>query len=59
MVLVAFGRSHPGFGVIGGGLWLGFSGVFLEMPVQLLLIVPFIVAIGIILMIVKGGETKV
>ena len=58
VVLVAFGRSHPGFGVVGGGLWLGFSGVFLEMPVQFLIVVPFVVAVGVILMVVKGGESK-
>lgn len=53
------GAGHTALGVIGGGLWLSFSSVYFSLPSTLIVVAPFVIAIGIILFIVKGGEGKV
>jgi len=52
------GTSHTGLGVIGGGLWFGFSSVYFSLPTTIVVIAPFIVALGFVLFIVRGGEHK-
>jgi len=58
ILLIVFGPRHTGLGIIGAGLYMGFTSIFIDTPQELLLLVPFIVAIGIIYIIVKEGGAK-
>jgi hypothetical protein len=58
VLLILPGMIHPGLGIIGCGLYLGFAGFFFGLPSTFVLLTPFIIAIGIILLIVKGGIFK-
>lgn len=55
LCLILPGRQHPGFGILLCSFYLGITSAFIFNPVTL---IPFIVAIGIILMLVKGGKLK-
>ena len=55
VLLVVFGPRHAGIGIIGAGLYMGFSRLFIEVPTSILVLIPLIVAIGFIFTIVKGG----
>jgi len=56
--LVIFRKENPGIGIISSGLLIGFIGIYLLVPPETYLLAPFIVALGFILMIVKGGKQK-
>jgi hypothetical protein len=60
LLLILPGKKHPGFGIIASGLWMGFAAIKLPgaMPSVLYLLAPFVIAIGIILMMVKEGGVK-
>lgn len=58
ILLVIFGPRHAGLGIIGSGLYMGFTSFFITVPQQILYLIPLIVAIGFILIIVKEGGIK-
>lgn len=58
ILLVVFGPRHAGLGIIGAGCYMGFSSVFITVPPLMLVLVPVIVAIGVILIMVKEGGVK-
>ena len=58
ILLVIFGPRHAGMGIVGAGLYMGFSSIFIAVPQQILYLIPLIVAIGFILIIVKEGGVK-
>ena len=58
VVLVFFGKSHPGIGIIGSGMWLGFIGFYLSIPNELVALAVFIIAIGFIYILAKKGRTE-
>ncbi|MBE3122105.1 MAG: hypothetical protein IMZ58_07870 [Thermoplasmata archaeon] len=58
VILILPGKTHPGFGIIGSGLWMGFAAIIFTIPAEMAILIPFIIAIGIILMLVKGGGAK-
>lgn len=58
ILLVIFSKKRPEIGCVGSGLWMGFVGIYLAIPVEAAALVPFIVTLGIILIIVKGGKSK-
>ena len=58
ILLLVFGPKHAGIGIIGAGLYMGFSSIFIAVPAPILTLVPFIVAIGFIYIIVKEGGVK-
>ena len=59
VLLLIFGPRHAGLGIIGAGLYIGFTSMFLTVPSGLLVLVPLIVAIGFIYTLVKHGGTKI
>jgi hypothetical protein len=58
IILILPGPTHPEIGIIGSGLWMGIVAIKLSLPPQLAILIPFIIAIGVILVIVKGGGSK-
>jgi len=58
VILILPGVYNPGIGIIGCGLYLGGVSQFLIVPSQIMIIVPFIVIVGILLMIIKGGRNR-
>jgi hypothetical protein len=58
IILILPGPTHPVIGIIGSGLWMGIVAIKLSLPPQLAILIPFIIAIGVILVIVKGGGSK-
>lgn len=58
VILILPGILHPGLGAIGCGLWLGATSQFLDVPSSITILIPFIIIIGILLMIVRGGRFK-
>jgi len=58
ILLILPGLVHPGLGPIACGLYIGSISQFINVPERLLVLVPFIIFIGILLMIVKGGKYK-
>jgi len=53
VLLVVFGPKNAGMGIVGSGLYIGFASLFIDVPDTLILLAPFVIAIGIILVIVK------
>ena len=58
VILILPGPGHIGIGVIGAGLWIGVVSQFLSVPSNVILIVPLIIAMGVLLIIVKEGRNK-
>jgi hypothetical protein len=58
VILILPGKFHPGFGIIGSGLWMGFAAIRLSISPEMAVLIPFIIAIGILLMLVKEGGVK-
>jgi hypothetical protein len=56
VIIVLGGTINTGLGVIGAGLWVGISSQFLSVPSGVVVLVPFIIVLGILLMIAKGGR---
>lgn len=58
MILLGLAGSlhHPGLGIILAGGYLGIIGVYISN--QPVVVIPFLVAIGFILIVVKGGHLK-
>jgi len=63
VILVIFSRTKKkgiqGIGVIGSGLWMGYIGMQVPVPTEALALVPFIIAIGFILIFIKGGSENI
>lgn len=59
IILVFFGKKHPGLGTIGSGLWIAFIGIMVNIPLEAYALAPFIVGIGMIITAVKGGWIKI
>ena len=57
-LLVVFGPNHAGLGAITSGLYLGLVSTQLTLPAELIPISIFTIALGFILMVVKGGGIK-
>ena len=53
ILLVVFGPRHAGLGMIGAGLYMGFSSLFIPIDIEYMILVPFIVAIGYIYIMFK------
>ena len=58
-LLVLFGPAHAEIGMIGAGLYLGISSIYLEMNVGLIQLGFVIVAIAIVYTMVKHGRMKI
>jgi len=56
-LLVLPGPKHPGFAIIMASLYAGFASSFIVVG-SILVIIPFAIAIGAVLMAVKGGMFK-
>lgn len=52
-------KEHPEIGTVVCGLWIAFIGTRLSVDPVVYALAPFIIALGIILAIVKGGTVKV
>ena len=55
-MLVVFGPSHAGLGIIASGMYLGFASIFISVPSQVIYLIPVIIVFGVILVIVKRGR---
>jgi len=57
-LLVVPGHFHPGIGILAAGMWLGFGSLYFGLPSIITILAPFLMMIGTILMVVKGGASK-
>lgn len=57
-LLVIPGKDHPGLATVISGCWMGFLGAGLGIPTNAWIIAPFIITIGIVLTLIKGGILK-
>jgi len=56
VLLLVFGPSNAGIGIMGSGLYVGFASIFISVDTRVLALVPIVVAIGFILIMVKRGR---
>ena len=59
VLLVVFAPYNAGVGVIGSGLYVGFASIFITVPVNLTVLVPFVIAMGVILIFVKKRRENI